>query len=413
MAADTDPLHWTREHTPILRSYQEQYAKTQPFEGYTIGVATHMETKSGVFVETLRAAGAQVVFTGSEPHSTKDEVVNALDAIEGVTAYIEEGMTEEEWINAQHELLEEEPEFLLDDGCELIARVHADHPDIAERIIGGGEQTTAGVTRLEAMNAEGVLRFPVYSVNNTPMKHYFDNVHGTAESSLTNVVMTTNTMVSGATVVVCGYGYCGRGIARKARGMGADTVVTEVDPRKALEAHMDGHRIMETSEAAEIGDYFITATGNREVLREQHFTRMQDGAIVANAGHFDVEIAIPDLEALATEVAEPTPGVTRYRMPDGRAIDLLARGRLVNLTGPYSAGHPAEVMDMTFAMMFMAAFDMLTDEAARSPGVYAVPDHVDRSVAADKIATLGRSIDDLTERQQAYYEDWEAPGSHD
>lgn len=407
-----DPLTWTRDHTPLLRSYQTEYGDDRPLEGYSIGVATHMEAKSGVFVETLHAAGAEVLFTGSEPHSTKGPVVEYLDSIDGITSFVAEGMTEEEWVDGQHALLEAHPDFLLDDGCELIARVHADHPEIAASIIGGGEQTTAGITRLEAMDAEGILEFPCYSVNDTPMKHYFDNVHGTAESSLTNVLITTNTMISGATVVVCGYGYCGRGIARKARGMGADTIVTEVDPRKALEAHMDGHRIMPIADAAPLGDYFISSTGNREVLRREHFEMMKDGAMLANAGHFDVEITVPDLEDIATGTSTPTPGVTRYHLPDGRSLDLLAAGRLVNLTGPYSSGHPAEVMDMTFAMMFMAAYDMLMEDRSLPPGVHAIPDRLDREVAADKIATLGTAIDDLTDRQRAYYEDWEHPDSH-
>lgn len=407
-----DPLTWTRDHTPLLRSYQERYGEERPLSGWTIAVATHMETKSGVFVETLWKAGAEVLFTGSEPHSTKGEVVEFLDARDGIDAYVEEGMSEEAWVDAQHALLEREPDFVLDDGCELIARVHAEHPEIAEGIVGGGEQTTAGITRLNAMDEGGVLSFPVYSVNDTPMKHYFDNVHGTAESSLTNALMTTNTMLSGKTVVVVGYGYCGRGIARKARGMGANTVVTEVDPRKALEAYMDGHRIATLAEVASEGEYFITSTGNREVIRREHFEAMRDGAILANAGHFDVEIAIPDLEALATDTSTPTEGVTRYHLEDGRRLDLLADGRLVNLTGPYSKGHPAEVMDMTFAMMFMAGYDMLTGDREFSPGVYPIPDRVDRTVADHKLATLGRSTDELTDRQREYYDDWEHPDSH-
>ncbi|THE63969.1 adenosylhomocysteinase [Salinadaptatus halalkaliphilus] len=408
----SDPLGWTRDHTPLLRSYQREYGETTPLEGYSIGVATHMEAKSGVFVETLAEAGAEVLFTGSEPHSTKGEVVEYLDEQDGIESYVEAGMSEEAWVDAQHALLEEEPDFILDDGAELIARVHADHPEIAQTIVGGGEQTTAGITRLEAMEDQDVLEFPVYSVNDTPMKHFFDNVHGTAESSLTNALMTTNTMLSGKTVVVAGYGYCGRGIARKARGMGAKTVVTEVDPRKALEAHMDGHRIASMDEATPEGDYFITSTGNREVLRREHFEQMQDGAILANAGHFDVEIAIPHLEDLAENESTPTEGVTRYHLPDGRQLDLLADGRLVNLTGPYSKGHPAEVMDMTFAMMVMAADDMLTEDRDLAPGVYAIPDRVDRTVADRKLETLDCSIDDLTENQEEYYDDWEHPDSH-
>ncbi|MCU4802240.1 adenosylhomocysteinase [Halobacteria archaeon HArc-gm2] len=406
-----DPLAWAREYTPILRSYQEEYGETKPLEGYTVAFASHLETKSGVAIETLREAGAEVLFAPSEPQSTHGAVVDALDAREGITAFAWEGMTDDEFDAAQHELLEEEPDFILDDGCELIAKVHAEHPDVAADVVGGGEQTTAGITRLEAMEDEGILQFPVYGVNDTPMKHFFDNVHGTGESSLTNVAITTNAIISGKDVVVCGYGYCGRGIARKARGMGGQTIVTEVDPRKALQAHMDGHRVMDMAEASEVGDLFISATGNREVMREEHFERMQDGAILANSGHFDVEIDLEALENAAESTSTPKEGVTQYHMPDGRRLNLLAEGRLVNLTGPFSQGHPAEVMDTTFAMMFVAAYDMLVDGPDLEPGLYNIPDRLDRAVADRKLETLGVSIDDMTESQQAYTEEWEHPDS--
>ncbi len=408
-----DPLAWTRDYTPILRSLAAEYGETNPLEGYSVALASHLEQKTGVLVETLRDAGAEVLVTGSEPYSTKGVVVDALRDQEGVETFVEAGMSEEAWEAGQHELLEAEPDFILDDGCELIAKVHADHPEIAETVIGGGEQTTAGITRLEAMEAEDVLAFPVYGVNDTPMKHYFDNVHGTGESSLANVMITTNTMLSGKTVVVAGYGYCGRGIARKARGMGAQTVVTEVDPRKALEAHMDGHRIASLAEAAPDADYVITSTGNRDVVRAEHLEYLPDGVILANAGHFDVEIAVPAIEEAAERVSEPRDGVTRYHLPDGRRINLLAEGRLVNLTGPHSGGHPAEVMDTTFAMMFEAARDMLADGRGEelAPGLYAMPDRLDRAVAERKLETLGASVDELTERQHEYYEDWEHPDS--
>ena len=412
MASDeADPLAWTRDYTPILRSLAAEYGESKPLDGDTVALASHLETKTGVLVETLRAAGARVLVTGSEPYSTKGAVVEALGAIEGVETFVEAGMSEEDWEAGQHDLLKERPDFILDDGCELIAKVHADHPDVAEGVIGGGEQTTAGITRVEAMADQDVLRFPVYGVNDTPMKHYFDNVHGTGESTLTNVLSTTNTMLSGKTVVVAGYGYCGRGIARKARGMGAWTVVTEVDPRKALEAVMDGHRVTSMAEAAPRADYVITSTGNREVVRREHIERLHDGVVLANAGHFDVEIAVEDLDELAEDVTRPKAGITRYHLPDGRRVNLLARGRLVNLTGPHSEGHPAEVMDTTFAMMFAAARDMLTREPDLVPGLYPIPDHLDREVADRKLETLGITIDSLTESQREYREDWEHPDS--
>ena len=409
--ASDDPLAWARDYTPVLASLRDDHGETKPFEGYTIALATHMEAKSGVLVETLRAAGAEVLFAPSEPQSTHGDVVEHLDEQAGITAFAWEGMTDEEFDAAQHDLLEHEPDFVLDDGCELIAKVHAEHPDVAAGVIGGGEQTTAGIQRLEAMDEEGVLSFPVYGVNDTPMKHFFDNVHGTGESALSNIQIQTNTILSGKDVVVAGYGYCGRGVARKARGMGAQTIVTEVDPRKALEAHMDGHRVMSMDEAAPVGDVFITTTGNRDVIRGEHMEQMRDGAQLANAGHFDVEITLDDLEELAADVTEPKEGVTRYHLPDGRRLNLLADGRLVNLTGPYSQGHPAEVIDTTHAMMFTAAYDMLTADELPGPGLYAIPDRLDRTVAERKLDTLGVSIDEMTESQKEYATDWEHEGS--
>ena len=405
---ETDALTWARANTPVLQSLATEHAADTPFAGLTVAVATHLEAKSGVFIETLAAAGAAVAFTPSEPQSTHGEVVTTLDAQDAITAYAREGMTDEEFAEAQHTLLEtEEPDIILDDGCELIAKVHAAHPEVAEEVLGGGEQTTAGITRLEAMDAEGVLAFPCFTVNDTPMKHYFDNVHGTGESALTNIAISTNTILSGTTVVIAGYGYCGRGVARKARGMGAQTIVTEVDPRKALEAHMDGHRVLSMQAAAPIGELFITTTGTREVLRAEHFEQMQDGAQLANAGHFDVEIDLAGLEAMAAETSDPTPGVRSFHLPDGRSIHLLAAGRLVNLTGPYSSGHPAEVIDTTHAMMFAAGREIATRHAHLGPGVYAIPDRVDRLIADRKLQTLGIEIDAPTPAQEAYSEDWQ------
>jgi adenosylhomocysteinase len=401
-----DPLSWTRDHTPLLQSFGEEFGRERPFDGLTVAVASHLETKTGVLIETLRAAGAEVLFAPSEPQSTHGDVVRYLDAQEGYEAFAHEGMTDEEFEAAQHALLEREPDIILDDGCELIAKVHDAHPDIAKGVLAGGEQTTAGITRLEAMDREGVLEFPVYGVNDTPMKHYFDNVHGTGESALANIMISTNAMVAGKTAVVAGYGYVGRGIAEKLRSLGAETVVTEQDPRRALQAHMNGHRIMDMAEAAPEGDLFVTATGNRDVIRGEHFEAMASGAKLANAGHFDVEIVVEDLAGMAERTSTPKEGVTRYHLPDGRHLDVLAEGRLVNLTGPYSQGHPAEVIDMTFAMMFMAAYDLADRYEELEPGLYNVPDRVDREVAERKLATLGASVETETESQREYVADW-------
>ncbi|PSQ59934.1 adenosylhomocysteinase [Halobacteriales archaeon SW_7_71_33] len=405
-ATADDPLAWTRGHTPLLQSYAEEARRERPFDGLTVAVASHLEPKTGVFIETVRAAGAEVLFAPSEPQSTHGDVVQFLDGRDGFEAFAEAGMSDEAFEAAQHRLLERRPDVILDDGCELIAKAHADHPAVASEVLAGAEQTTAGVTRLRAMAEEGVLEFPSYAVNDTPMKHYFDNVHGTGESALANVMITTNAMVAGKTAVVAGYGYVGRGVAQKLRSLGADTVVTEVDPRRALQAHTDGHRVTNMADAAPEGDLFVTATGSRDVVRREHFERMASGAKLANAGHFDVEILVDDLASMATRTTEPRAGVTRYHLPDGRHLDLLAEGRLVNLTGPYSQGHPAEVIDTTFASMFVAARDLVERHEELAPDVYDVPDRLDRAVAERKLDTLGVEIETPTERQEAYAEDW-------
>ena len=401
-----DPLSWSRDFTPVLRSLAEEYGESKPLDGYTIAVASHLETKTGVFIETLHAAGATVLVTASEPYSTKAAVIEALNRVDGIETFVDANTSEEAWERGQHELLEQRPDFILDDGCELIAKVHDDHPEIARGVLGGGEQTTAGIHRLEAMEEEGILEFPVYGVNDTPMKNHFDNVHGTGESSLANVMLLTNAMLAGKTVVVAGYGHCGRGIARKAHALGADTIVTEVDPRKALEAVMDGHVVQPMAKAITTAEYVISATGNRDIIREEHLDELSDGVILANAGHFDVEIDVSALESAAEKTTNPKDGITRYHLPGGRRVNLLAEGRLVNLTGPYSQGHPAEVMDTTFAMMFEAARDLLTGERDLSPGLYGVPDRLDRRVAHRTLDAMDVEIDSLTERQKAYYGDW-------
>ncbi len=405
---DSDPLSWARDHCPILRSLQAEYGDTNPFDGYTVAVATHLEPKSGVLIETLYETGAEVLFTPSEPQSTKSSVIEAFSDADGVHAFAREGMSDTAFQRQRRALLEREPDLILGDGCGLIAILHAEYPDIAGTVIGGAEQTTVGVTRAETMDEQDVLEFPVYTVNHTPMKHRFDNVHGTGESVLTNIAATTNTIIAGKTIVIAGYGYCGKGVARKARDLGAKTIVTEVDPRKALEAHTDGHRIMPMTEAAPRGELFITTTGTRDVIRHEHIRQMPDGAMLANAGHFDVEIVIEDLESQAERISTPTDGVTRYQMEDGREIDLLADGRLVNLTGPHSRGHPAEVIDTTHAMMYTAGHNLVTADHDLPAGAHPIPDQLDRAVAERKLETSDMQIDESTDTQLAYDTDWEA-----
>ena len=404
---NADPLSWTRNRSPVLESFATQYEESRPLAGYDIAVCSSVTTNTGILIETLRAAGVDYLpFTSAGPKYNEPAVIDALDELSGVEAFVEPEMSGEDLEAARRRLLETEPDFIIEDGCVLTSTLHAEYPNIAEHVLGAVEQTTIGITRLRAMDRQGVLKYPVYGVNDTPMKHYFDNVHGTGETTLTGILSTTNTLLSGATVVVAGYGYCGRGVARKARGLGARTIVTEVDPRKALEAMMDGHWVMPMDEAVAVGEYFIAATGNVDVIRREHFERMADDAIVASAGTAS-EIPVDDLESLAEDVTTPRPGVTQYHLSDGRRINLLADAYVVNLAAPNSTGHPAEVMDLTFAMMFVGAHDLLLRNTDLTPGLHPIPDRLDREVADRALDSMGVRIDDLTDQQRAYIEDWE------
>lgn len=410
MSSDMDlgrmKLDWAREHMPIHARLRQTYGQSRPFQGLTIAVCSHLEAKTGILIETLAAAGAQVVFTGSEPMSTQDDVVAVLNEQQSVTGHARRGLSDEEFEEIQLQVLEHKPDVIIDDAAELTARMYSRRPELSENVIGMCEQTTTGVHRLEAMQRQGLLKFPAYAVNHTPMKHLFDNVHGTGESSIANLMLVTNLLLAGKRVVVGGFGHCGRGLARKARSLGARVIVTEVDPRVALQAYMEGFEVMPMERAAEIGEVFLTATGNRDVIRREHFERMRDGAVLANSGHFNVEIKLDDLNMMAESDREVRPGIREFRLRDGRRIHLVADGRLVNLTAPTSMGHPVDVMDQTFAMQFMAAVHLLEHRGELEPKVYPVPDEVDRRVAEIKLETLGITIDSLSESQRRYLEAW-------
>ncbi len=399
-------LDWARAHMPIHARLRQRFGETQPFADTVVAVCSHVEAKTGVFIETLAAAGAEVVFTGSEPMSSQDDVMAALAEQSGITGHMRHGVSDDELARLHETVLDHSPNFILDDAAELTARWVARHPNAAAGLVGTCEQTTTGVQRLQAMVGQGVLHFPAYAVNDTPMKHYFDNVHGTGESTLTNLCQATNLLLAGQRVVIAGFGYCGRGLAEKARGWNARVIVTEVDPRRALEAHMAGFDVMPMSEAARWGDFFITATGNRDVLRDGHFRQMKDGAVLANAGHFNIEINADDLAGMAETRREVRDGVEEFTLNDGRRLNLLAEGRLANLAAPTAMGHPAEVMDQTFGTQLMAAVDLMERRNDLNAGVHPVPDAVDREVAEIKLATLEVGIDELTETQQRFAEAW-------
>ena len=398
-------IDWAREHTPILEKIRERYVEDKPLEGTVVGMAMHVEAKTAVLAELLAEGGAEVAITGCNPLSTHDDVSAALDATDGVHSYAERGVDREGYYEALDAVIEHEPDVTVDDGADLIFRIHEEYPEMVDNIVGGCEETTTGVHRLRAMDEDDALLYPVFAVNDTPMKRQFDNVHGTGESSLSSIAMTTNLLFAGKTVVVGGYGHCGRGVAKKADGMGANVVVTEVDPRRALEAHMEGYEVKTMNEAAAEADFVITTTGNRDVVTREEFERMKDGVVLANAGHFDVELNLEELADYAADVRDVRDGIREYETPDGRKINVLAEGRLVNLATPVSLGHPAEVMDQSFAVQALCVERVL--DGGLDAGVHEVPDGIDRRVAEIKLDALGVEIDDLSDEQEEYMSSWQ------
>ena len=405
-----DPIAAARDRSPLLRSYAEQYGESTPFAGLTVGVSAPLTPHTGLFIDVLASGGAEVVATG-EAGSTHGEVVAWLREQPGVTPLADAGMSHEDLVGARRELLEQEPDLLADDGAHLLSIVHDEFPDVAAGVRGACEQTTGGITRLRTMDDQDALAFPVFDVNGTPMKQHFDNVHGTAESSLSAITSLTDAMLAGSVAVVAGYGHCGRGIARKLRALGARTVVTEVDPRKALSALADGHDVQPMAEAVTDAEFVITATGRYRVLRREHLDALADGAVLASIGSA-IEIDTGALADEATSVEQRGPGVERYHFPDGRAVTLLTRGQVVNLSAPDSDGNPGEVMDTTFAMM-ARGLEALAGGVDLPPGLHPVPDDVDRAVAHEKLDTMGVAIDDTTAEQRAYHHEWASHGRDD
>ncbi len=398
-------IEWARQYMPVLAGIRARFEKELPFSGMRIGMALHVEAKTANLVLTLAAGGAEVYITGCNPLSTQDDVAEALNHYERVKCYAKRGATVEEYYRAIDMVLDAHPVVTIDDGMDLIYRLHTTRTGQLSEVIGGCEETTTGIHRLRAMASEGALKFPVIAVNDTPMKRFFDNVHGTGESALTAIMVTTNVLMAGKYVVVAGYGYCGRGLSRKLHGLGAKVIVTEIDPRRALEAHMDGYLVMSMDEAAAVGDLFITTTGDTSVIREEHFRRMKEGAILSNAGHFNVEIDVEWLEANAGPVVRRD-GIDTYHI-DGKQIHVLAQGRLVNLAIPKGMGHPIEVMDLSFALQALCAEYIAKNGRKLPPGVHPVPLTIDEEVARAKLAALGLSIDRLNEEQRRYMSSWD------
>ncbi|MCC7566554.1 MAG: adenosylhomocysteinase [Methanomicrobiaceae archaeon] len=404
MKTGEQKIAWARQYMPVLSTIRAEFERERPFSGMTIGMALHVEAKTAVLVETLAAGGAEVHITGCNPLSTQDDVSAALNERAGISSYAKRGATVEEYYAAIDAVLDAHPSVTIDDGMDLIYRLHTRRRDLLTHVIGGCEETTTGIHRLRAMAREGALAFPVIAVNDTPMKRFFDNVHGTGESSLTAIMTTTNVLIAGKHIVVAGYGFCGRGLAQKAGGLGARVSVTEVDPRRALQAHMDGFAVMSMDEAAGLGDIFVTTTGNTSVITERHFRKMKSGAILANAGHFDVEIDVSWLERHADAI-ERREGIDSYLL-GGRTLHVLAEGRLVNLATPKGMGHPVEVMDLSFAVQALSARYIAEHGSELAAGVHEVPAWIDERVALLKLGVLGLQIDRLTPEQEEYMSSW-------
>jgi adenosylhomocysteinase len=404
--AGREKIDWAYEHMPILQALEDQFRTEQPLNGQTIGMAMHVEAKTAALVELLATGGAEVAITGCNPLSTHNDVSAALDANDSITSYAKRGVGEDDYYAAIEAVLSHNPTITVDDGMDMVYAIHESHPELLETIVGGAEETTTGVHRLRAMETDDELKYPVFAVNDTPMKRLFDNVHGTGESSLATIAMTTNLSYAGKTIVVAGYGDCGKGVAKKAKGQNANVIVTEVEPRRALEAHMEGYDVMPMQEAAEHGDVFITTTGNRDVITKEDFEVMQDGVLLANAGHFDIEINLDELGEMAVHNRTVRDGVTAYELADGRQLNVLASGRLVNLASPVGLGHPVEVMDQSFGIQAVCVRELATHGDAYDPGVHAVPDELDKEVAEIKLAAEGIEFDELTDTQEEYLESW-------
>lgn len=399
-------IEWAEMDMPVLRrEIRKRFVEEKPLKGIRIGACLHVTTETANLMRTLKEGGAEVYLCASNPLSTQDDVAAALVKHYDIPVFAIKGEDEETYYMHIEEVLKRKPHITMDDGADLISTLHMKHQDLIPDVIGGTEETTTGVIRLKAMAKDGALRYPVIAVNEAMTKHLFDNRYGTGQSTIDGILRATNRLLSGSIFVVAGYGWCGKGVAMRARGMGAEVIVTEVDPIKAIEARMDGYRVMPMEKAAEIGDIFCTVTGNIHVIRKEHFERMKDGAIVCNSGHFNVEIDIPALESLAVEKRRVRPFVDEYKLSDGRRIYLLAEGRLVNLSA--AEGHPASVMDMSFANQALSAEYIVKEGKNLEPNVYVVPEHIDKKVAELKLKALGIEIDQLTEEQIRYLNSWE------
>ncbi len=398
-------MEWAQQEMPVLELVKKRFKKESPLKGTRVSACLHVTTETANLMTTLKAGGADVVLCASNPLSTQDDVASALVEYFHIPVFAIKGEDNDTYYRHIQAALNHRPAITMDDGADLVSTLHTKRKDLIKEIIGGTEETTTGVIRLRSMAARGVLKFPIVSVNDADTKHLFDNRYGTGQSTLDGMLRATNRLIAGTVFVISGYGWCGRGIAMRAKGMGADVVVTEIDPLKAIEAVMDGYRIMPMAEAAKIGDFFVTVTGDIKVIRKEHFAVMKDGAVICNSGHFNVEIDIPALEKISKRKRPIREFVEEYTLPNGRRINLLGEGRLINLAA--AEGHPASVMDMSFANQALSAEYMVKNSKKLERKVYPVPAAIDREIARLKLKGMGILIDTLTKEQEKYLASWE------
>jgi len=398
-------IEWAESNMPVLRSIRERFKKDKPLRGVNLACCLHVTTETANLMITLKAGGARAALCASNPLSTQDDVAASLVKNYGIAVYAIRGENKKTYYKHIQQVLDIGPHITMDDGADLVSTLHSERKELVDEIIGGTEETTTGVIRLRAMAEAGALLYPIVAVNDSKTKHFFDNRYGTGQSTIDGILRATNVLLAGATMVVAGYGWCGRGLAIRARGMGANVIVTEVDPVKALEAAMDGFRVMTIAEAARIGDIFVTLTGDINVVRQEHFSRMKDGAIVCNSGHFNVELDLSSLEKAKKKKRRVRSEVDEYTLDNGRRIFVLSEGRLINLAA--AEGHPAMVMDMSFANQALAAEYLVEHGYRLDSGVYVVPEAIDRNIAVLKLKTMGIRIDRLTSEQKEYLASWE------
>ncbi len=398
-------MEWADNEMPVLRLIRQRFEQEKPLKGVRIAACLHVTTETGNLMRTLKAGGAEIALCASNPLSTQDDLAAALVKYEGIAVFAIKGEDKETYYRHIHQAIDTQPHITMDDGCDLVTVLHSERREHLSGVLGGTEETTTGVIRLRAMAKDGVLQYPVIAINDAYTKHLFDNRYGTGQSTVDAIMRATNLLLAGRKFVVVGYGWCGRGVAMRARGMGAHVIVCEVDPLKALEALMDGYQVMPLMEAAAIGDIFVTVTGNYHVIREEHFLVMKPGTIVCNTGHFNVEIDIPALERLSVGKRIIRPFVEEYQLHDGRRIFLLGEGRLINLAA--AEGHPAAVMDMSFANQALSVEYLVKNQGALPKGVFPVPDEIDAQVARLKLQALGVAIDNLTPEQEKYLNSWQ------